>query len=553
MKQSISQVSTATGERIAYAEVGDGPPLVLAAWWTSHLERDWDDPEFRSFIESLAARHRVVRYDRVGVGLSSRTRRPLDLETEVGFLSTVIGTIADDPIDLVGISCGAPTSIRYTAAFPARVRKLVLIASYLDGADITDEATRHAIIELVRANWGLGSRTLTSVFRPGASAAAARYYTESQRHTATADTAADLLGLTFDLDATPYVDDLDLPVLVVHRRGDHVVETHLGEEVARRVKGAEFHRLDGDAHIPWGEDSGSMLKLINRFLDGGPTTVEAQRHLAAISWLTFDGTRSSGGGDSSAHRALKEVTAAIRHEVDSEGGKLIEVDDRQLIACFGLPGPALEVAIHARRLATQAGLTPRCGIHVGEIELSGVGISGPAVAVAAAVATAAAPSQIIVTSTVADLGPRNEARFVPIGNCNVAALGETWSISKVSTQREPTASDVHTIVAETPNRPRYAFADIVLDADAFELRRGDQLVSIEPQVFDVLKLLVSECGRLVTKQRLLDEIWGSRYVSESVLSSRIRSARAAIGDDGRRQEMIQTVHGRGYRFIAKLF
>ena len=73
MDQQIRFCSTATG-RIAYAEVGVGPALVLPTWWVSHLELDWESADFRVFIEALAARRRVIRYDPLGTGLSDRRR-----------------------------------------------------------------------------------------------------------------------------------------------------------------------------------------------------------------------------------------------------------------------------------------------------------------------------------------------------------------------------------------------------------------------------------------------------------------------------------------------
>lgn len=87
-----------------------------------------------------------------------------------------------------------------------------------------------------------------------------------------------------------------------------------------------------------------------------------------------------------------------------------------------------------------------------------------------------------------------------------------------------------------------------VDTGAFELRRDGRAVALEPQVFEVLAHLVLNAGRLVPKEELLDEIWGDRFVSESALTSRIKTARQAIGDDGRRQRYIKTVHGKGYRF-----
>jgi DNA-binding winged helix-turn-helix (wHTH) protein/tetratricopeptide (TPR) repeat protein len=96
----------------------------------------------------------------------------------------------------------------------------------------------------------------------------------------------------------------------------------------------------------------------------------------------------------------------------------------------------------------------------------------------------------------------------------------------------------------------YAFADYELDPDRFELRRAGAALAIEPQVFDVLLYLVDHRDRVVTKNELLDNIWGDRFVSESALTSRIKAARRLLGDDGKSQLVIKTAHGRGYRFAA---
>ena len=94
------------------------------------------------------------------------------------------------------------------------------------------------------------------------------------------------------------------------------------------------------------------------------------------------------------------------------------------------------------------------------------------------------------------------------------------------------------------------FGECELRVQAHELWRGGQLVDVEPQVFDVLAHLVRHRDRVVTKIELLDEVWGDRFVSDSALTSRIKSARRAVGDTGRDQRIIRTIHGRGYRFVA---
>ena len=96
----------------------------------------------------------------------------------------------------------------------------------------------------------------------------------------------------------------------------------------------------------------------------------------------------------------------------------------------------------------------------------------------------------------------------------------------------------------------FVFSDCELDLDRYELRRAGRLRPVEPQVFDLLAVLIRERHRVVPKEELLDTVWGNRFVSESALTSRVKAARQAIGDDGRSQRLIRTAHGRGYQFTA---
>jgi DNA-binding winged helix-turn-helix (wHTH) protein/tetratricopeptide (TPR) repeat protein len=96
------------------------------------------------------------------------------------------------------------------------------------------------------------------------------------------------------------------------------------------------------------------------------------------------------------------------------------------------------------------------------------------------------------------------------------------------------------------------FGDCELSVERIELRRAGQIVDMEPQVFDVLAYLLRHRERVVPKNELLDQIWGNRFVSESALSSRVKSARRAVGDTGREQRVIKTIYGRGYRFVAEV-
>ena len=97
----------------------------------------------------------------------------------------------------------------------------------------------------------------------------------------------------------------------------------------------------------------------------------------------------------------------------------------------------------------------------------------------------------------------------------------------------------------------YVFEDFELDPDCAELRRAGEPVPVEPQVFELLSLLVTSNGRLVTRDELYDHIWGNRIVSDAALSSRIRDARRALGDNGSSQRLIRTVPRRGLRFMGE--
>lgn len=111
-----------------------------------------------------------------------------------------------------------------------------------------------------------------------------------------------------------------------------------------------------------------------------------------------------------------------------------------------------------------------------------------------------------------------------------------------------------------PSHPRpsestpgfFAFDDFELDLQAFELRRDGIPLALEPQVIEVLSLLIENAGRVVSKDELFDRVWPNRFISEAALNSRIKSARKALGDSGQRQQYIKTIHGRGYRFLGSV-
>jgi pimeloyl-ACP methyl ester carboxylesterase/DNA-binding CsgD family transcriptional regulator len=248
--------------RVAYEMRGTGPALVAPAWWISHLELDWQDAGFRRFWEGIADGYTLIRYDRLGVGMSDRKLQDTDLslDNEVATLRMLLDELDLERVSLIGGSSGGCTAVAFAAAFPERVERLVLYGSYANGASLTNPDVAEAILAAVRAHWGLGSRLLGDIFLGGADAAEQERFARFQREAATADTAAALLNLVYRLDVRDRLPLIRQPAVVVHRRHDRAVRYRFGREVAAAIPGATFVPLQGSAHFPWIGDIDSVVR-----------------------------------------------------------------------------------------------------------------------------------------------------------------------------------------------------------------------------------------------------------------------------------------------------
>ena len=266
MEQMIRFCATGAG-RIAYATLGDGPALVFPAWWVSDLESNWEDPSFRRFLLALADRHTVVRYDRIGTGLSERRRqRAISLEAEIEVLGELLDHVGLPRCTLFGFSSGGCISAGYAAAHPDRVGRLVLYNVYADGSRIADEEVRRSMVSVVRRHWGLGARMLAGVFMPEGNADDLQRFARLQRKGATREMAASLLELTYEMDATDAYCRVVAPTVVLHRRDDRAVPYELGLEVAALIPGARFMPLEGSHHLPWLGDVRTLLAAVSDFI-----------------------------------------------------------------------------------------------------------------------------------------------------------------------------------------------------------------------------------------------------------------------------------------------
>jgi pimeloyl-ACP methyl ester carboxylesterase/DNA-binding CsgD family transcriptional regulator len=264
--------------RLAYAVHGQGPPIVKAPNWLTHLDHDWRSPVWRHWLEGLGERNTVIRHDERGCGLSDREVTSFALERSVTDLETVVDAAGVDRFALLGISQGAAIAIAYAARHPERVSGLLLYGGYARGRRLRDDAQRaesELLQMLIRVGWGSGHaayrRAFTMLFLPGGTPEQLEWFDDLARVSASPETATRLRAARDELDVLDLAPRVQAPTLVMHARDDALVPFDEGRLMATLIPGARFSSLESQNHVLLADEPAwpAFLAEAHDFL-GGP-------------------------------------------------------------------------------------------------------------------------------------------------------------------------------------------------------------------------------------------------------------------------------------------
>jgi len=255
-RQKVRFCTSFDGTRIAYATLGQGPPLVKTANWLSHLEYDWKSPLWRHLARELSRERLLVRYDQRGCGLSDWEVGDFSLDAGVGDLLAVVDALGLERFPLLGISQGCRVAVAFATEHPDRVSHLVLYGGGARGWKRRSPGareTRAGLQALLREGWGRDipafRQVFTTLFMPDASAEQMAWFNELQRVSTSADNAVRITEASGDMDVTDRLARVRAPTLVMHATRDAMVPFEEGRILAAGIPGARFVALDSQNHL----------------------------------------------------------------------------------------------------------------------------------------------------------------------------------------------------------------------------------------------------------------------------------------------------------------
>ena len=426
MEQHIRFCTTSDGVRIAYATVGEGPPLVRVLGWCTHLEfelkfRDWD----KSTWGALSRNHRLVRYDGRGFGLSDREVKNFSLDDKVRDLEAVVDGLELPRFALLGTSEGGPTAIAYAVRHPDRVSHLILYGSFgwrPPPETEEDKELLRAMMMTVIPGWGRDTpefrQLWTYRFLPDADREEVQWFNELQKVSAKGETVAAHIGSVGRVDVRELLPKVKTPTLVIHRRGDIICPFDLGRELATMIPGARLVPLEGRNHFPLPSEPEveQLVRAVEEFVAGDQDEPKAAAAAAPSGLVTILFTDMEGSttltqrlGDARAQEVLRAHNSIVRDALKAHDGSEIKHTGDGIMASFPTASKALACATTIQTTfaehneTAQEPIKVRIGLNAGEPVAEEEDLFGTAVQLAARVCARAEPGQVLAANVVREL------------------------------------------------------------------------------------------------------------------------------------------------------
>jgi pimeloyl-ACP methyl ester carboxylesterase len=440
MSTPPTQYARSGDASIAYQVVGEGPiDLVLVLGFATHVELQWESPPFAHLFERISSFSRLIIFDKRGTGLSDPVTEAPTLEERIDDVRAVMDAAGSQRAALFGISEGGPMSVLFAATHPDRVIALVLHGAMGRTTEAPDypwaspaEALRESASEFIAPYWGQQAEGMVELFAPSFAddPEAVEFTARMERSAASPAMVQQIFEMFLDIDVRAVLPTIRVPTLVLHRRGDRVVNRRAGEELAAQIPGARYLELPGIDHLPWAGDSEAVLGEIEEFLTGTRSAPEPERVLATVMFTDIVGSteRAAELGDARWRELLSAHQAAVRRELMRFRGVEVKTLGDGCLATFDGPARAIRCGRGIAEAARSLGLGVRVGLHSGEVELMEDDLGGIAVHIAARVGALASEGEVLVSSTVKDLVAGSGIRFVDRGSQHLKGIADEWRL-----------------------------------------------------------------------------------------------------------------------------
>lgn len=421
---------------IAYQVEGSGPDLVLVTGWASHLEYARSHPLVDQAYKRLASFSRLITFDKRGTGLSDRVADLPDLQTRMDDVRAVMDAAGSSRAALFGFSEGVPMSLLFAASHPGRVSHLVLCGSMARATATRDYPWApepegvEMNLEFVYEWWGSG--VALEVFAPSLAddQAFAEWWRAFERNAASPGAMIQLIKMFQGIDVRGLLPSIQVPTLMIHRKGDRVANYRGARWMAEQIPGARYVELPGQDHLPFAGDSSRLFDEIEEFVTGHKPTTVLDRVLATCLFTDVVGSteRAARLGDARWSALLERHRASVRRLLERFRGRVIKTIGDGFLIIFDGPARGVACAQAIVAEAAASGLEIRAGLHIGEVELHPDDVSGLAVHIAARICALAQGGQVLVSSTIRDLTAGSGLTLQPAGEHTLKGVPGRWAL-----------------------------------------------------------------------------------------------------------------------------